>query len=99
MIVEIVGTVLSSAITSLFSSPIFGSAWVAVMTQLFKDFPVGPSQGPGIRLFAAVLSLLMAGLKIASNGQVDPSEVGSAFIEAVVSFLLATGIWKVAQKT
>lgn len=81
--------------------PVIQGFLISVLTEAFKKAPVGPTGGPGIRLFAAILAVAATLTKAAANGDlssVDPQEVGQLSIEALSAFLAAVGAWQVTKK-
>ena len=74
---------------------------ISILTEVFKKAPVGPTGGPGIRLFAAILAVASTLARAAATGDlssVNPEEVGGLCIEALSAFLVAVGAWQVSKK-
>ena len=81
--------------------PVIQGFLISALTEVFKKAPMGPTGGPGIRLFAATLAIGATLAKAAATGDlssVNPEEVGQLCIEALSAFLAAVGAWQLSRK-
>ncbi len=95
-------TVVLSWIMQVVMSPLFGGWFVKRLTDTVKVLPVGPSEGPGLRLTAAIASLVIVTLKVALQGNLDgisAEEVGQHVLTIAEVFIMATGMHKLAAES
>jgi len=92
---------LAAIVTSLVSVPAVQGLAVAAVTEVVKKAPVGPSQGPWIRIVAALLAVSASVASAASQGditQIDSELVSKHLLEALSAFLAAVGAWQLTKK-
>jgi len=85
----------------LLSAPAAQGLLVAAVTEAVKKSPVGPAQGTGVRVLAALLAVAAQVAGAAANGDItaiDKEAVGQGLVEALTAFLAAVGAWQLAHK-